>query len=174
MRIASAKNRRVQIVPVGGRKLFDKAAKTVFLEWFAATCNVKFSAAKAGVAYQTVFKHRMKDEAFAEAWGRCLAQGYARVEAQSLETRVSPEQYRIEGDWDAPELQEMDPHLRIALLREHKKSLPVAQGGAGPFPFGVARKHGWRPTTATNAEVRAALVKRLVVFGVRVSGEAGA
>lgn len=163
-RIASGKNRRVQIVQEGGRKLFDKKRKEVFLEWFAATANVKFSAERAGVRYQTVFKHRMKDEAFAEMWDRCLRQGYARVEAQSLETKVSAGQFAVDGDWEAPELQEMDPMVRIALLREHRKSI-----GEGASPFGAARKKGQRPRTATNEEVRAALVKRLVVFGVRIA-----
>jgi len=164
-RIASGKNRRVQIVRTGGRKLFNKERKEVFLEWFAATCNVKYSAYRAGVCYQTVFKHRMADEGFAEMWDRCLAQGYARVEAQSVETEVSAEQYEVDGDWEAPELQAMDADYRLALLREHKKSV-----GAGASGFGVARKQGRRPRTASNEEVRAALVKRLVVFGVRIAG----
>jgi hypothetical protein len=166
-RIASARNRRVQIAQVGARKLFDKAAKTVFLEWFAATCNIKLAAAKAGVAYQTVFKHRMSDAAFAAAWDRCLAQGYARLEAKMLETEAPAEAYDIAGDLDAPELQRLDPQLGMALLREHKKSLP----GAGPSAFGEARKKGRRPRVASNAEVRTALVKRLVVFGIRIEEE---
>lgn len=171
-RIASGKNRRVQIVQEGGRKLFDKKRKEVFLEWFAATCNVKYSAHRAGVCYQTVFKHRMKDEAFAEMWDRCLRQGYARVEAQSLETKVSADQFKVDGDWEAPELQEMDPMVRIALLREHRKSIGPSTGSGGASPFGAARKKGQRPRTASNEEVRAALVKRLVVFGVRIESPA--
>ncbi len=165
-RIASGKNRRVQVVQEGKRKLFDKGRKEVFLEWFAATCNIRFAAHKAGICYQTVFKHRMKDEGFAEMWDRCLRQGYARVEAQSLETKIAADQYEVDGDWEAPELQEMDPMERIALLREHRKSI-----GEGASPFGAARKKGRRPRTASNEEVRAALVKRLVVFGVRITGE---
>lgn len=164
-RIASGKNRRVQIVQPGGRKLFDAERRRVFLEWFAATANVKYAAFRAEICYQTVFKHRMADEAFAEAWQRALAQGYARVEAQSLETKIAPDQFRIDGDWEAPEMQEMDPMVRIALLREHNKSV-----GAGASPFGAARKQGRRPRTASNEEVRAALVKRLMVFGVRITG----
>jgi hypothetical protein len=165
-RIASGKNRRVQVVRTGKRKLFGRERKLVFLEWFAATCNVKFAAAKAGVAYQTVFKHRMKDAAFAEAWDRCLGQGYARVEAQMLETEVAAEAFEVDGDWDAPELQKIEPQLGLALLREHKKSL-----GEGASPFRAARKQGRRPKTASNAEIEVALVKRLVVYGVRVTAE---
>jgi len=158
----------VQVVRAGERKLFDRRAKSVFLEWFAATCNVVLAAGKAGVAYQTVFKHRMKDRAFAEAWDRCLAQGYARVEAQMLETEVAGAGagFDPDGDLDAPELQKIDPQLGLALLREHKKSL-----GTGATPFGAARKQGRQPKIATNEEVRAALVKRLAVFGMRVVRE---
>ncbi len=165
-RIASAKNRRVQIVQPGGRKLFDKAMKTEFLEWFAATANIAFAARVTGIAYQTVFKHRMSDPAFAEGWDRALAQGYARVEAQSVETKIDPDTFDIDGDWEVPEMQERDPMERIALLRQHRGSVP-GKGGDGPSPFGVARKQGRQPRTASNEEVRAALVKRLVVFGVR-------
>jgi len=165
-RVASGKNRRVQVVRAGERKLFDRRAKSVFLEWFAATCNVLMATEKAGVAYQTVFKHRMKDAAFAEAWDRCLAQGYARVEAKMLETEAAGARFDPDGDLDAPELQKIDPQLGLALLREHKKSL-----GAGATPFGAARKQGRRPKIATNEEVRAALVKRLAVFGMRVVRE---
>lgn len=165
-RLCGGKNRKAQVARAGKRKLFDAKAKAIFLEWFAATCNVCLSAAKAGVAYQTVFKHRMKDEAFAEAWDRCLAQGYARVEAKMLETKAKP--IDVEGDLDAPELEELDPMLGLQLLREHKRSLP---GSA--TPFGRPRKAGRAPRVATNDEVRKALVKRLVAFGIRVAKEEG-
>jgi hypothetical protein len=82
LRVCAGKNRIVQVASAGSRKLFDARRREVFLEWFAATCNVRLAAAKAGVAYQTVFKHRMKDPAFAADWDVALAQGYARLEAR--------------------------------------------------------------------------------------------
>jgi hypothetical protein len=168
-RIVPGKNRKVQIARTGKRKLFDRARRKVFLEWFAATANVKMSAEKAGVSYKTVFKHRMKDADFAQDWNRALAQGYARVEAKVLETRGpggGGGPIAIDGDLDAPELDEVDPQA-VQLLREHRRGLAEGKGA------GQSRKQGRRPRVASNAEVRAALLKRLKAFGIRVSGENG-
>ncbi|WP_158274576.1 hypothetical protein [Sphingosinicella humi] len=156
-RVVPGKNRPLQVARTGGRKLFDEARRSLFLEWFAATCNVKLSAERAGVNYKTVFKHRMNDERFAEAWDRALEQGVARLKAKLLETRARETPIGIDGDLDAPELEAVDPALAIQLLREHERRL------AG-YP-----KRGATPRVATNAEVREALVKRLAAFGVRVS-----
>lgn len=168
-RVHANKNRIVQIARTGGRRLFDARARSVFLEWFAATCNVKLSAERAGINYKTAFKHRMNDADFADAWGRALEQGYARIEAKLLETRAAAAPIGIEGDLDAPELETIDPALGLQLLREHKRGLPGS---------GLPAKQGRRPRVASNAEVRAALVKRLAAYGVRVTagqeGDSGA
>ena len=162
-RLAPGRNRDVQVVRVGARKLFDAKRKQVFLEWFAATSNVKLSAAQAGVAHQTVFKHRMKDPDFADAWDRALQQGYARLEARMLAEAL---QARIEvaGDLEVPETEGFDPVLGMQLLKEHRRTIEA------PTPFGASRKPG-RPQGMSREEVRAALIKRLVVFGIRVRGD---
>lgn len=160
-RIHANRNRQVQVARTGGRKLFDEAAKAVFLEWFAATCNQTWSAELAGFNYKTVCRHRMNDPAFAEAWDRAEEQGVARLRAKQLETKRRPLKIGVEGDWDAPEMDDIDPILASQLLREHEGR----RRRDGP------RKPGRTPRVATNAEVRAALVKRLAVYGVRVFGE---
>lgn len=162
-RLAPGKNRDVQVVRVGARKLFDRPRKQVFLEWFAATSNVKLSAGQAGVAYQTVFKHRMKDPDFADAWDRALRQGYARLEADLL-AETSRARIEVVGDLEVPETQGFDPVLAMQLLKEHRRTIEA------PTPFGAARKPG-RPQGMSREEVRTALIKRLVVFGIRVRGE---
>ena len=185
-RICAGKNRLVQVASAGSRKLFDAKRREVFLEWFAATCNVRLAAAKAGVAYQTVFKHRMKDEAFARDWDGALAQGYARLEARLVEAVFLPGTGRwqtegltegvgslhdapstIESAFDGPpprsgeDLEPFDAQLAIAVLREQKRNV-----------------HGHRPqaqrTTAraaSNKEIAEALAKRLKGFALRVSKE---
>ncbi len=158
-RVQANKHRAVQVARTGGRKLFDEDAKSRFLEWFAATCNVSLSAEQAGFNYKTAFRHRMNDERFAQGWDRALAQGVARLKAKTLETKAKETPIGIEGDLDAPEMEPIDPALAIQLLREHERRL------AG-YP-----KSGARPRLATNAEVRAALVQRLAAFGARVKGE---
>jgi hypothetical protein len=160
-RVQPNKGRRLQVARTGGRKLFDAAAQAVFLEWFAATCNVSWSAERAGFNHKTVLRHRMNDPHFREGWERALAQGYARLEAKQLETKRKEVPIGIEGDWDAPEMDDMDPLLRLQILREHKREI------AG------VRKPGRRPRVASNIEVREALVIRLRAFGIRVSGEDG-
>ena len=158
-RVQANKHRKIQLARTGGRKLFNKAAQRVFLEWFAATCNVKWSAEMAGFNYKTVLRHRMNDAHFAEGWDRAVRQGYARLEAKVIETRRKETPIGIEGDWDAPEMDEIDPHLALAILREHKREI------AG------VKKPGRAPSVASNAEVFDALVKRLRAFGIRVEEE---
>lgn len=164
-RLTPGRNRGVQVVRVGRRKLFNAARKKLFLEWFAATSNVKLSAEKAGVAYPTVFKHRMKDPDFADAWDRALKQGFARLEAELLQ-RMLCARIEVDGDMEVPETEGFDPALAMQLLKEHRRSVDA------PTPFGASRKPG-RPQGMSREEVCAELVKRLVVFGIRVREEKG-
>jgi hypothetical protein len=161
-RLHPNKGRELQAARTGGRKLFDAARRQVFLEWLAATANVSWSAEKAGICYQTVWKHRMNDPVFAEAFDRALDQGVVRGRARLIETRRP--RIDMAGDLAAPELDEIDPQTMLQVLREHER------GRGGPAA-GMGRKQGRRPRIATNAEVRAALVKRLEAYGVRIFGE---
>jgi hypothetical protein len=164
-RIQAGKRREVQVQRPGKRKYFDEAAQAEFLEWFAATCNLAWSAEEAGFNYKTVLRHRMNDERFAEGWDRAVAQGYARVEAKRLETKRKAAPIGIEGDRDAPEMDEMSPERMDAILRERGREVKHPD---------MVRRQGRRPRIASNAEVRAALVKRLAAFGIRVSEEKAA
>ena len=162
VRIQAGRHRDVQVARTGKRKLFDEAAQAEFLEWFAATCNFAWSAEMAGFNYKTVMRHRMNDERFREGCNRAVEQAYARVEAKRLETRKKELPIGIEGDWDAPEMEEMSPERMDAILRAHKLEAKHPD---------LVRRQGRRPRIASNAEVREALVKRLAAFGIRVSGE---
>ena len=71
-RLQPNKNREAQVARTGGRKLFDKARRKVFLEWFAATPTSR-SRRKAG-HYKTPFKHR-EVRCVAADWDRALQQG---------------------------------------------------------------------------------------------------
>jgi hypothetical protein len=164
-RIIPNKHRKVQLTQ-SKRKLFGRAARQDFLEWFAATANLGWSARQAGFNYKTVLKHRMKDEAFAEAYDRALEQGVARVRAQLLETRIAEDAAApigIEGDWDVPAMQPVEPERAMLLLRAHGGYLAGRRAGAGE-----ARKQGRRPRVATYEEVRVAVAKGLAAFEKRV------
>jgi hypothetical protein len=152
--VRAGKNRDMQVARKGKRKLFDKARRKVFLKWLAATGNVLFSAAKAGVCHQTVWKHRLKDPRFVEAMDRALDQGVVRAKARLLEDRAK-KPIKIGCDIDESELEPPDPQVVLTLIREHER----ARAGV--------RKAGRTPRIATNAEVEKALVKRLALFAKR-------
>jgi hypothetical protein len=152
--VRPGKNRDMQVAREGKRKLFDKTRRKVFLEWLAATGNVLFSAAKAGVRHQTVWKHRLKDPSFAETMDRVLDQGVVRAKARLLEDRAKTP-ITIDCDIDESELEPPDPQVVMLLIREHER----ARAGI--------RKAGRTPTIATNAEIEKALAKRLALFSKR-------
>ena len=141
--------------------MFDDARKAVFLEWFAATCNAKWAADRAGVGYKTVWRHRMNDPVFAEGYDRCEEQAVARLRAKRLETKKRTLEIGPDGEEDAPEMDDIDPILAAQLLREHQTGPSGAR----------ARKVAHTPRVAGDQEVRAELVRRLGTFGVRVFGE---
>lgn len=161
------KNRFKQATRTGGRKLFDAKRKATFLEWFAATCNVRLSAQQADICYHTAFKHRREDTEFAEAWDEALAQGYAALEAGLLADAIAPD---VDSELDrdgveseqAPANSPLTFEQRMFLLREYRRR----DGGSGPRPVG--KPPTIQPRVATEAEVEAALIKRLKQFALRV------
>lgn len=169
-------NRRLQLAKRGWNR-FDAARRKRFLEWFAATCNAREAARRAGVAYSTVYRHRMLDARFAAAWDRALEQGYARLEAKLLEMQFEQAAggaADFDGglEPDAPDPKLVDPAMAMQLLRQHRAEVSrirddqAARRGRGrkALPFEQAR-------LASDAEVRAALVKSLRAFGARVAAE---
>jgi hypothetical protein len=151
------------VVSSGKRAFFQGKRRTEFLEWFAASGNVVWSARKAGVNYKTVWKHRMNDPAFAEAFDRAQEQGVARARALLLEGRRKAEPIGLDGDWQAPELEDYDPALLAKIVFEDERRRQGAPRGGGAAP-----------RAASNAEVAAALAKRLALFAKRMRAEAAA
>lgn len=161
------KNRIAQVARPSPRKLFDSTRRRVFLDWFAATCNVCLSAEKAGVNYRTVYKHRRKDSAFAEAWDEALAQGYAALEAGLVSDAVAAEIGKASIDEDGepatPAQSPLTFEQRMALLKEYRR----ADGGRGPRAVGKAPSQPGH--VASPEEAEAALIKRLKHFAMRVA-----
>jgi hypothetical protein len=164
LHIIPGSHRLVQVRRTG-RKPFGKARKETFLEWFAATCNTRLSAAKAEINEKTVWRHRMKDAAFADAFDRALEQGYARLEARTVQH--FEEALEVRGDLIGPEVDAaFNPQLALQLLREHARRLEKAGGrhksAGGPVP-----------RVASNKEIAEALAKWLKGFALRVAREKG-
>ena len=163
-RLQSNKNREAQLARTGARKLFKGKARKRFLKWFAATGNVVWSAAKAGFSDKTIWKHRMNDPRFAEAFDRAFEQSVVRNKARMLERRMKAKPIAADGGAGEAELEDCDLEKAWPLIVEIER----AKGRGGGAPVGRPRKAGRPPRVASNAEVRSALEKRLRAFGRRV------
>jgi hypothetical protein len=160
-RIIPNKNRALQVAPAPGRKLFDEARKRAFLEWFAGTGNVSLSAREAGVNYRTVLRHRAEDAGFRADFDQALEQSRVRLRAWAMEAR---DDGRTDYDPDAHAPAHLDAGQVLQLLRDDaQREAALARAGSSGGGFA-----GRRPTVASNAEVREALVKALVAHGLRV------
>jgi hypothetical protein len=173
VRLVPGRNRTLQVRQNGGRKLFGKARKEVFLNWFAATANVGFACERAGVTRQTVSRHRLSDPAFAAAYHDAIALGVPDLQARLQAWLNGRPKLDAHGALQPPDEEAFDPQLALQILREQQRMIAGHEGGPGQ-----PRKQGRRPKVATNAQVKEALVKALKAFGVRtkpgiVAGEGG-
>ena len=166
-RICSGKHRPLQVARAGERKLFDKKARKAFLEWFAATGNVVWSAQKVGFSDKTVWKHRMNDPRFAEAFDRAFEQSLMRNKARMVERKAVP--IAVDGGVGEAELEDCDLEKAWPLIVEIERA--KGRGGGGGAPIGRPRKAGRAPRAASNAQVRKELEKRLRAFGRRMRAD---
>jgi hypothetical protein len=161
-RIQAGRNREVVVVRNPRRKLFSRERKTAFLQWFAATSNLGWSAEVAGVARQTVAKHLQSDPEFRAAYDEALKVSLLRLKAKTMETR-KPEAplahvgdvLSHEGEIDAPDL-DMPIDQALAVIREQEREVRIG------------RRHGPMPRVASNQELLGALAKRVKVLAKRV------
>jgi hypothetical protein len=167
-RMVPNKNREVQVAPTG-RRLFDKAAQRVFLEWFAGTGNLSLSARKAGFHYRTVLRHRATDPVFREEFDLALEQSEVRVRAWLTEAKDRGEAAGEGTGFDPAGPDELDTHApanltvdqALQVLRNNnQRRAAAAEAAAG-------RRRGAAYRVATNEEIEAALAKRLAAFGRR-------
>lgn len=141
---------------------FGKKRKEIFLEHLAATCNVTESAAEAGVAVSTVYANRMRDPEFRDDWMAAVQQGYARLEAEALESRRI-ERAEVRGDKIVERANGLSFDEKMQLLRHHQRALA-----------GTTQRNRPAPARVPIDQVAARLVKKLKALGVRPDGiEAG-
>ncbi len=169
-RICSGKHRELQVTRAGERKLFDKKARKAFLEWFAATGNVVWSAQKVGFSDKTVWKHRMNDPSFAEAFDRAFEQSLMRNKARMVERKAKEKPIELDGGVGEAELGDCDLEKAWPLIVEIERA-KARNGGGGGAPVGRPRNRGRIPRAASNAQVRKELEKRLCAFGRRIRAE---
>ncbi|HYJ81955.1 MAG TPA: hypothetical protein VEW26_03805, partial [Allosphingosinicella sp.] len=168
-RICASKHRELQVNRAGERKLFGKKARKAFLEWFAATGNVAWSAQKVGFSDKTVWRHRMNDPRFAEAFDRAFEQSVMRNKARMLERKAKERPIGIDGSVGEAELGECDLEKAWPLIVEIERA--KSRNGGGGAPIGRPRNRGRAPRAASNAEVRKEIEKRLRAFGRRMRAQ---
>jgi hypothetical protein len=158
------------VTRAGKRKLFGKRARKAFLEWYAATGNVVWSAEKVGFSDKTVWKHRMNDPRFAEAFDRAFEQSLMRNKARMVERKAKERPIELDGGVGEAELEDCDLEKAWPLIVEMERA-KARNGGGGGAPIGRPRNRGRMPRAASNAQVRKELTKRLQAFGRRMRAE---
>jgi hypothetical protein len=168
-RIQPNKHRDIQATRTGERKLFDKKSRKAFLEWYAATGNVVWSAQKVGFSDKTVWKHRMNDPRFAEAFDRAFEQSVMRNKARMVERKAKEKPIALDGGVSEAELEDCDLEKAWPLIVEMERA--KGRNGGGGAPIGRPSNRGRMPRAASNAQVRKELTKRLQAFGCRMRAE---
>ena len=151
-----------QDIPVGkwARARWSKAMRAAFLDHLAATCNVKESAAAAGVSKNSVYQIRRRDAAFAEKWEEALALGYQMVETRLLGHVLAGFGRNDPLSYDDADPCAIDFESALRLLAAHRNTT------------GKPRKGGVGPQFAAPDETDAVLLKRLKVIEMRRAREA--
>jgi hypothetical protein len=157
MRIQANKGRRLQAARTNGRKLFGRERREIFLQWLAATANVSFAAAQAGVCRQTVSKHRLADPDFEYAYRQAIELAVPDLQARLHAHLKGQPKLDIHGELEPPDETGFDPQLALQMLREHQRMLRDMRPGH-------ALKHGRPPEKATMEEACRVLAKRLKAF----------
>jgi hypothetical protein len=168
------------IAPTNGRKLqlrrhrrlvFHEWRREIFLLHFAATCNETAAAEAAGVCRETVYRHRMKDAAFAALHQQALEQGYVRLEAEGLRQRLEAQKRLAEslasGEFaEAPLLGEGAAEFErmLKLLGRWDRRC----GGPGPRTVSRVAAQAWTLDAAL-----AELEKRMRAVGIEIPDDPG-
>lgn len=176
---SGGKSRKVQ-VRKGRGDGWTEAKRRVFLDHLAATCNVRASAAAAGMGEHSAYALRRRDAGFAEQWQAAVATGYAAIEAMlmaramcganggGLEKRSAGGGTEKDGGSDGgggqspntpPDLRQLDTDLALDLMR--RRDAAVAARGKGGPPM----------RTATAKELVDALAKRIGALQKRREGK---
>jgi hypothetical protein len=157
-------SRRTQRKRDTGRS-FGKAKRKRFLDALASSCNVKLSARYAQVNHSTVYRHRLRDPQFADAWSEAMTIGFDRLETLVVEHGGAGEP--IDGaDPDAAEADpaapafDFDRALKVLHYNLKKREGRTSTGGGA---FRNVRRE----------ETNALLVKALAAAKRRVARGSG-
>ena len=125
---------------------WSRAKRTAFLDHLAGSCNVRESAAAAGVAPVSIYELRRKDARFAAEWHEALLAGYQLLETELLG-------YALAGGTETQDIagatRRIDVDIALKLLGQHRTGL---LGQRRPKPL---------TKRATSEETDRAILKKL-------------
>lgn len=140
------------------------AKQRIFFEHLAATCNVKHSAARAGMTHYGAYAKRRIDPAFRETWADALETGYAKLEtmliaraAGTASAAGAAAEVDYDGDAHADETEALDSQLALQLMAAHRAALHSGRPRGGGRP----------PTVVDMAQVEASILKQLDALAKR-------
>lgn len=156
MTILSGADRRIIQKRATRKSGWTKARRTIFLDTLAMTCNVRRSAADAGLDPTGAYALRRRDPTFAALWEDALEVGAARLNAALLAHSLSQigDDDNPVGERAEPPAGPFDPYVAIKLLQ-----LREARNRKGSPPSAVA----------TLEEVDAALTRRIAAIAKRLA-----
>lgn len=103
-----------------------------FLDHFAASCNLKQSAAAIGISRTALYKRRRTDAGFRRAWALAQEQGYVVLEAELLRRSRELLEGREVTEEMLDSLNGMDAKLAFAILQNHQKNAGKEPGDIKP------------------------------------------
>lgn len=149
--VRRAKNGKTKIVKTGGWR-WSLQAEKVFLEFLAATANVRAASAEAGFSPVTVYKQRMTNPGFAARWQEALETGVARLEMLLVHSAgATLEGLPLDGDHPIPRMTIEDV---MNVLKLHR----AAVHGGKP------QRYAWRMELPPIEQVQAEIMQRLAAL----------
>lgn len=155
VRIANGKGGRPQ-VREQRRDGWTDRKRGLFLDHLAATCNIRRSAAAAGMPEHGVYALRRRDPEFAEQWWAAIDASRARLESLAIEHAGGSSVPIGETEIADPPAFDLDKTLRV--LAYHRAR------SAGPPP----RRSGPKLRRADESETDAAILKGLKALRKRL------
>lgn len=138
---------------------WSEAKEKLFFQALFDSGNVRAAAAAVGMSTTAIYNRRRNNEGFAEAWDAVLSESKVQLEM----SMIGAANRALDGI-DPAEPPKLSTREAVAVFTSVRKADMAARG----------RQPHRAPRIATNAEVRAALVKGLKAFGARVTAEEAA
>lgn len=135
--IQAGRDEKVQ-VRKAKRRAFGLAKQKRFLAHFAATCNVRASAAAAEVSVSAVYKVRARNAAFQAQWERAQELGYMTLEAALLQRAIKSVQEILPDEAALDENDRVPFKDAMQLLQAHGRSRGRKPGEVHPQRSDIA------------------------------------